>query len=179
MRIYGNRKLKTLPGQNTRPTSARVREALFYIWQERIADCCWLDLCAGSGVMGAEALCRGAKKAVAIELNSQACRVIRQNWQGITNQDQIVRIIKGDVQVKLKTLRAQQFDLIYLDPPYVSDDLYTSVLEQIIQFGLLTPEGQMAIEHNPRYWKAQELGDLKINKQKTYGNTVVTFYSYV
>ena len=54
MRIYGNRQLKTLPGQATRPTSARVREALFNIWQGEITGCCWLDLCAGNGSMGAE-----------------------------------------------------------------------------------------------------------------------------
>jgi 16S rRNA (guanine(966)-N(2))-methyltransferase RsmD len=55
MRIYGNRQLKTLPGQDTRPTVARVREAVFNIWQGTIADCRWLDLCAGTGSMGAEA----------------------------------------------------------------------------------------------------------------------------
>ncbi|NES84802.1 MAG: hypothetical protein F6K10_27200, partial [Moorea sp. SIO2B7] len=67
MRIYGNRQLKTLPGRSTRPTSARVREALFNIWQGTILDCRWLDLCAGNGSMGAEALCRGAKMVVGIE----------------------------------------------------------------------------------------------------------------
>ena len=60
MRIYGNRQLKTLPGQITRPTPARVREAVFNIWQGSVENCRWLDLCAGSGSMGAEALCRGA-----------------------------------------------------------------------------------------------------------------------
>ena len=68
MRIYGNRQLKTVPGQRTRPTSARVREALFNILaRSRITGCRWLDLCAGNGSMGAEALCRGASKVVGIE----------------------------------------------------------------------------------------------------------------
>ncbi len=75
LRIYGNRQLKTLPGQATRPTSARVREAVFNIWQGAIADCRWLDLCAGNGSMGAEALCRGASYVVGIELASQACAI--------------------------------------------------------------------------------------------------------
>ena len=59
LRIYGNRQLKTLPGQATRPTTGRVREALFNIWRGSIVGCDWLDLCAGNGVMGAEALCPG------------------------------------------------------------------------------------------------------------------------
>jgi len=57
MRIYGNRPIKTLAGQLTRPTTARVREALFNIWQQKLSGCRWLDLCAGNGSMGAEALC--------------------------------------------------------------------------------------------------------------------------
>ena len=178
MRIYGNRKLKTLAGQNTRPTSARVREALFNIWQDRITDCYWLDLCSGNGVMGAEALCRGAKEAIAIELNSKACQIIRQNWQQVSNQEQVFQVIKGDVNVKLKTLQPQKFDLIYLDPPYALD-LYSSVLEKISKFDLLASDGAIAVEHNPRYWRAKELEGLQIDKQKTYGNTTLTFYSHL
>ncbi|MER3475705.1 MAG: 16S rRNA (guanine(966)-N(2))-methyltransferase RsmD, partial [Leptolyngbya sp. ERB_1_2] len=67
LRIYGNRSLKTLPGQETRPTLARVREAVFNIWQGSIEQCRWLDLCTGSGSMGAEALCRGASIVIGIE----------------------------------------------------------------------------------------------------------------
>ncbi|MFM6278371.1 MAG: RsmD family RNA methyltransferase, partial [Dolichospermum sp.] len=76
LRIYGNRLIKTLPGENTRPTSARVREALFNIWQGRITGCRWLDLCAGSGAMGAEALCREASVVIGIEQPSLACGII-------------------------------------------------------------------------------------------------------
>ncbi len=61
LRIYGNRQLKTLMGQATRPTPSLVREALFNIWQGTIVGCRWLDLCTGSGAMGAEALCRGRR----------------------------------------------------------------------------------------------------------------------
>ena len=81
LRIYGNRLIKTLPGQDTRPTSARVREVVFNIWLEKITGCRWLDLCAGSGSMGAEALCRGASSVFAIEQCPRACGIIKQNWQ--------------------------------------------------------------------------------------------------
>ena len=175
MRIYGNRLLKTLPGQNTRPTSARVREALFNIWRGEIAGCRWLDLCAGNGSMGAEALCRGAAEAVAIEQNRKACQIIQQNWQQVATKEQFFRVIRGDIRVKLKTLESQQFERIYFDPPYASG-LYLSVLKNISSLGLLTAEGEVAVEHNPKHWEAIPVGRLQICRQKVYGNTALTFY---
>jgi 16S rRNA G966 N2-methylase RsmD len=79
----GDRKLKTLAGEATRPTASRVREAVFNIWQSRVRGCRWLDLCAGSGAMGAEALLRGAEFVVGIEQAGAACQLIKQNWQQV------------------------------------------------------------------------------------------------
>jgi 16S rRNA (guanine(966)-N(2))-methyltransferase RsmD len=175
MRIYGNRLLKTLPGQTTRPTSAKVREALFNIWQGTITDCCWLDLCAGNGSMGAEALCRGAKEVVAIEQNSRACNLIRQNWTQVATESQKFQIIKGDVLNKLKTLAGQQFDYIYFDPPYNSN-LYQPVLDAIAIYNLLTTDGEIAVEYDPKIWQPVDIIGLEICRQKNYGNTALTFY---
>lgn len=175
MRIYGNRQLKTLPGQNTRPTSARVREAVFNIWRGQITDCYWLDLCAGNGSMGAEALCRGAFKVVGIENNVKACSIIKQNWQKVATEEQKFRVIRGDAIAKLNVLKNQKFDLIYFDPPYDSN-LYEPVLNAIASLKLLSPEGKMAVEHNPRRWKSIEIDGLEIYQQKNYGNTALTFY---
>jgi 16S rRNA (guanine(966)-N(2))-methyltransferase RsmD len=175
VRIYGNRLLKTLPGQNTRPTSARVREALFNIWRGKITGCRWLDLCAGNGSMGAEALCRGATEAVGIELNSKACQIIRFNWQQVTTKERDFRVIRGDIRVKLKSLVSEQFDLIYFDPPYASG-LYESVLEDISALGLLSPDGEIAVEHNPKFWEAIPVGKLQVCREKVYSNTALTFY---
>ena len=177
MRIYGNRQLKTLSGQNTRPTSAIVREALFNIWQGEIAGCRWLDLCAGNGSMGAEALCRGAIEAVAIEQNSKACQIIKQNWQQVAKGEQTFRVIRGDIEVKLKSLQSQQFDRIYFDPPYASG-LYESVLDRIATLNLLAGEGEIAVEHNPKQWQAKPIGKLQICREKVYGNTALTFYCW-
>ncbi|MEO1509975.1 MAG: RsmD family RNA methyltransferase, partial [Cyanobacteria bacterium J06633_23] len=93
IRIYGNRAIKTLPGQATRPTPAKVREALFNIWQGRLQGCRWLDLCAGSGAMGAEALCRGASNVVGIEKSRSACRIIQTNWQTVAKPEQTFQVI--------------------------------------------------------------------------------------
>ncbi|MBV8887997.1 MAG: 16S rRNA (guanine(966)-N(2))-methyltransferase RsmD [Chroococcidiopsidaceae cyanobacterium CP_BM_RX_35] len=175
MRIYGNRQLKTLPGLATRPTPARVREALFNIWQGEIVGTRWLDLCAGTGAIGAEALCRGAASVLGIEQSGRACTIIQQNWQRIAQSNQTFEVLRGDITQRLKLLGGQQFDRIYFDPPYASD-LYQPVLDTIAQEQLLAPTGELAVEHSPSLWAAQPTPILEICCQKIYGNTAVTFY---
>lgn len=177
MRIYGNRQLKTLPGLLTRPTPARVREALFNIWQGEIEGCRWLDLCAGSGAMGAEALGRGAVYALGIEESQRACGVIQQNWQRIAVPPQTFQVRRGDVVQQLKKLSGQAFDRIYFDPPYKSE-LYQPVIAAIADYRLLVPEGEMAVEHYPQRL-SQEVTKLEVMRQKVYGNTALTFYGVV
>ncbi len=175
LRIYGNRQLKTLPGKETRPTSARVREAVFNIWQGEIVGCRWLDLCAGTGSMGAEALCREASLVVGIEQSSRACATIQQNWQQVANADQEFRVLRGDITQQLKTLSCKQFDRIYFDPPYASG-LYQPVLEAIAHYQLLDPSGEIAVEHASQGWIPPEIHAWEICRQKVYGNTSLTFY---
>lgn len=175
LRIYGNRLLKTLPGLDTRPTPARVRQALFNIWQGSIAGCHWLDLCAGTGAMGAEALCREAAVVVGIEQSSKACAVIQQNWQQVAKPTQTFRVLRGNVLQRLPSLIGQQFDRIYFDPPYASD-LYEPVLTAIVQHQLLAPEGELVAEHSPTRQIA-EIAGLTMVRQKNYGSTVISFYS--
>ncbi|MEM9215105.1 MAG: 16S rRNA (guanine(966)-N(2))-methyltransferase RsmD [Cyanobacteria bacterium P01_F01_bin.150] len=186
LRIYGNRSLKTLPGKNTRPTPARVREALFNIWQGNIVDCRWLDLCAGSGAMGAEALCRGAQSVTGIEQASRACGVIQQNWQQVRRPDQQIRVVKGHILRQLPQLKGEQFDRIYFDPPYDSD-LYEPVLDAIASLQLLVNGGEVAVEHNTNRSLPERIEAKGANavlghsliayRCKSYGLTSVTFYS--
>jgi 16S rRNA (guanine966-N2)-methyltransferase len=175
MRIYGNRPIKTLAGQLTRPTTARVREALFNIWQQKISDCRWLDLCAGNGSMGAEALCRGARLVIGIEQSGRAREIIKENWRDLATSQQQFQVIRGDVVTKLATLAGETFDLIYFDPPYESG-LYLPVLHAISQYNLLDSLGEIAVEHNSKSWQAINLECLTIFRQKRYGNTTLTFY---
>ncbi|MBW4658273.1 MAG: 16S rRNA (guanine(966)-N(2))-methyltransferase RsmD [Drouetiella hepatica Uher 2000/2452] len=176
LRIYGNRPLKTLPGLATRPTPSRVRQALFNIWQGKITGCRWLDLCAGSGAMGAEALCRGAAIVMGIEESGRACNIIQQNWQQVAQPEQRFEVIRGDVVSKVLTLaqRSPKFDRIYFDPPYASD-LYLPVLEAIADHSLLA--GELAAEHSPTQPLPEHVGNLAIVRQKVYGSTALTFYS--
>ena len=175
VRIYGNRLLKTLPGQATRPTAARVREALFNIWRDRVAGCRWLDLCVGSGAMGAEALCRGAVKAIGIDQSGQACAIARQNWQQVAEPDQSFQVLRGDVVKRLKQLATQEFDLIYFDPPYESD-LYEPVLAAIVKFHLLSDRGELAVEHSAQRSILLADNQLKCCRSKIYGSTALSFF---
>jgi len=175
MRIYGNREIKTLSGQETRPTTAKVREAIFNIWGDRIINCNWLDLCAGNGSMGAEALCRGALFVVGIEKNPRACQIIRENWQKVIKKEQNFRILKGDVLHRLKVLQEQKFDLIYCDPPYQSN-LYQQILDLIVEYNLLEIHGQIAIEYNPKQPPEINVTQLDVIQTKIYGHTAVNFY---
>lgn len=175
LRIYGNRQLKTLPGQVTRPTSARVRAAIFNIWQGSISGCRWLDLCTGSGSMGAEALCRGASLVIGIEQSSRACAIIQENWQRVAQPQQKFQVVRGDVVAKLKTLVGQQFDYIYFDPPYASG-LYQPVLEAVARYQLLAADGEIAVEYNPDAWTPLTIPGWEICRQKAYGNTALVFY---
>jgi 16S rRNA (guanine966-N2)-methyltransferase len=177
LRIYGNRLIETLPGEVLRPTSSKVREAIFNIWQGSIEGCRWLDLCAGSGSMGAEALCRGAKTVVGIEREPEACAVATANLKRLTKPEHKVLMIRGHVLKKMPTLLAQcggqPFDRIYFDPPYTSE-LYEPVLEAIVEYGLLSECGEVAAEH--LMGKTFDIPGLDICREKKYGKTGVTFF---
>jgi 16S rRNA (guanine(966)-N(2))-methyltransferase RsmD len=175
VRIYGNRPLKTLAGLSTRPTTARVREAVFHRWQHQLSGCYWLDLCAGSGSMGAEALCRDAAIVCGIEQSDKACQVIRQNWQPLARPGQQLQIIRGDVVKMITKLQGQSFDLIYFDPPYESG-LYEPVLEAIATHHLLNPTGELAVEHNCKRTFTPAPPALEVCHTRIYGNTALTFF---
>jgi 16S rRNA (guanine966-N2)-methyltransferase len=174
VRIYGNRQIKTLPGQLTRPTTSRVREAVFEIWREQMAGCRWLDLCCGSGSMGAEALCRGASLVIGIEQSGRACSIIRENWHRVATSDQNWQVLRGNVVQRLSQLK-QDFDRIYFDPPYDSG-IYEEVLAAISTHSLLALNGEIGVEHDPSRAFSSELSGIAAQRTKKYGNTAITFY---
>ncbi len=176
LRISGNRLLKTPPGQAARPTLGRVREALFNIWQGEVQGCRWLDLCAGSGAMGAEALCHGADRVVGLELSPAHCAVIQENWQKVAQPSQTFQILRAKLPTGLGQLQGQRFDRIYFDPPYQAG-LYDKVLAAIVQLQLLAPGGELAAEHDAKAAIAAPPG-LVICRQKIYGNTGITFFAF-
>jgi 16S rRNA (guanine966-N2)-methyltransferase len=175
VRLRGKQQILTVPGQSTRPTASRVREAVFNIWQFELAHCRWLDVCAGTGAMGAEALCRGADAVVGIEHDRRACGIIQQNWRKLAQAPQQFRVLQMDALRGLVSLQGHQFDRIYFDPPYASD-LYIPVLEAIASHDLLAPQGVLAVEAGKYNPLPTQVGHLRLIDLRHYGKTKVAFY---
>ncbi len=178
IRVYGNRPLKNLSGQDTRPSSRGVGEALFNIWRDRVVCCRWLDLCAGVGAMGAEALCRGAQEVVGIERSPVACRVVQHNWQRLAKAEQSISVVKGDVRRVLQRWGdLEPFDCIYFDPPYASP-LYLPTISTVARLGVLAPAGELVAEHGESLELPDEIEGLQVRDRRSYGHTGLTFYEW-
>ena len=128
-------KLYTLEGTNTRPTLDRVKESIFNIIQNEIEDATVLDLFAGSGAIGLECLSRGAKKAVLCDKSKEAIQIIKRNIEK-THMEEKAQIINADYENCLEKLKNEQFDIIYIDPPYATNYIFKS-LEKIKEIGIV------------------------------------------
>ena len=139
-------KLVTIEGNDTRPTTDRVKETLFNILQPDLPGCRFLDLFAGSGAIGIEALSRGAREAVLVEQDAQALRCIRQNLEH-TRLTADARVMAADVLTAIDTLAAEgrRFDLIFLDPPY-EKGWEQRAADKLRDSGLLADGGRLVIE---------------------------------
>jgi 16S rRNA (guanine966-N2)-methyltransferase len=125
--------------------------------------------------MGAEALCREADAVVGIEHDRRACGIIQQNWRKLAQDSQQFRLLQMDVLKGLASLQGQQFDRIYVDPPYASD-LYVPVLEAIAAHNLLASQGELAVESGKRNPLPTQVGHLRTINHRLYGKTKLTFY---
>ena len=138
------RKLKTLEGLDTRPTLDRTREALFNILQQRVRNARVLDLFAGSGALALEALSRGAGSAVLCDQSPAACGIIRENIALVRMEDR-ARLLCCEASQALERLVGEQFDLIFLDPPY-HKGLIDAALEGMIRRNQLAEGGLIVAE---------------------------------
>ena len=110
--------LKTIEGMDTRPTTDRIKETLFNMLQNEISGACFLDLFAGSGQIGLEAVSRGAKEVVFVENNKKAAACIEDNIR-FTKFTKETKLIQNDVLTALRSMEGKyQFDIIFMDPPY-------------------------------------------------------------
>lgn len=159
-----------------RPTSALVREALFNILGEEIRGARVLDLFAGTGALGIEALSRGAAAVVFVEQNSAAVQVLRKNLENCGLQE-VTRIISRSVSQGLKPLadQQQQYDLIFLDPPY-GRGLATVTLELLAKSGVAATGSRVVIEHSRQEELAVTCLPLSRTDERRYGETIVSFY---
>lgn len=170
----GGLRLKTTKGLDLRPTLDRVKESIFNILAPQLEGSRVLDLFAGSGSLGIEALSRGAQEAVFVEKNPQAVQVIRENLSH-TGLASAARVIKGEALQTLAGLGPDSFDLIFVDPPYQSG-LALAALEWISEKGILNPGGTLVIETSNRETLPERVGDLVQKRRLTFGGTLVHLY---
>jgi 16S rRNA (guanine966-N2)-methyltransferase len=137
--------LQTLPGNDTRPTQDRIKETLFNMIQNDVYDCRFLDLFAGSGGIGIEALSRGAKEAVFVDDNRRACEVIRKNL-AFTKLADSAQVYCRDAKSAIRQMAGRNaFDIIFIDPPYKAG-VEREILECLSDSGLVTPDTLVIVE---------------------------------
>ncbi len=176
---YKGRRLTSPKVTVVRPTSDRVKESVFSIVQDRVVDSFFLDLCAGTGNIGIEALSRGAKQVTFLDKNLNCLRQIEHNIRQIgldINQPE-VQLIRADVIQGINQLDKQSktYEIIYLDPPYDSD-LYIQCLAYISDTSILDTSGILLVEHRQFMKLPAIAGRLRCYRSKQYGNTCLSFY---
>ena len=169
-------KLYTLDGENTRPTLDRIKEPLFSIIQTHIKDSIVLDLFAGSGALGLEALSRGAKRAILCDKSYEAVNIIKKNIEK-THMEEKAEVLCMDYKKCISNLK-DKFDIIFIDPPYKLDIAIKSV-EMILEKDLLVEDGLIVVETDDENRELQEIKKLnyniKIKDQRTYGRVKLIF----
>ena len=169
------RKLKVPKTAAVRPTSDHLREALFNILGASVQGVRFLDLYAGSGAVGIEALSRGVAEVVFIEQDRRCLEILRENLQtvGLGKGE----VMSGDALKALRRLASQgrSFDIIFLDPPY-GTDLARQTLVLLGSTPLLRPLGVVIVEHFTKDPLPVDAGDLLKVREKAYGQTVLSFY---
>ncbi len=138
--------LKTIEGQDTRPTTDRIKETLFNMLHGDMPDCCFLDLFSGSGAIGIEALSRGARLAVMVEQNPKAAECIRENLRTTKLEDGAI-VMNCDVMTGLERLKGKGyvFDYIFMDPPY-NQDWERKVLQHLADSQLIDEDTTIIVE---------------------------------
>ncbi len=169
------RKLKSVPGDTTRPVTDRVKEALFNILAGDVIDSRWWDLFAGTGAIGIEALSRGANFVRFTDLNRAPIETIRFNVDhcGFTTQSEIRR---GDAFTFLSKGADARFDYVYIAPPQYKD-MWEKALELVDEnIAWLSDESWVIVQVDPKEYRSIPLENLAEIEQRKYGTTLLIFY---
>lgn len=181
MRVFGGtlqgRRLQTCRAASLRPTSEKMREAVFNILGPLPAEGAVLDLFAGTGSLGIEALSRGMQKAVFVERNAEIVSVLKENIRHCRLEEKS-RVIGLPVSKGLKMLAArnEKFALIFLDPPY-QEKLAGDTLRDINEAQLVTDDGLVVAEHSSKEILEESYGRLTMDDQRRYGQSCISFFS--
>lgn len=169
------RKLKTVKGKTTRPTADRMREALFNILASKIPNAVILDLFAGTGALGIEALSRGAKYSVFIENDRRALSTIKENILLCQMGDKSATI-QWDIVKNLTCIEptARLFDIVFMDPPY-KKDIIPKTIENLKNTNALKKSTDIIVEHASEKALPSEISGYDVVDKRKYGNTAFSF----
>ena len=174
---YRSRVLRSLKGHALRPTSDRLRETLFNILGPTIQDSLFVDLYAGTGAVGIEAISRGARATILVEQHAPAAALIRRNLEslGIGGSAEILRmdVLRGLERLEAREVHAQ---FIFLDPPYAATNEYERVLEFLGDSRIVSPGGIVIAEHLHKHTLAERIGELELARVIEQGDASLSFY---
>lgn len=173
---YKGRILKTVPDNSVRPATDKVKGAIFNVLQSRIdwTSSSVLDLFAGSGSVGIEALSRGAKKVVFVENSRPALQFLKANVDSIGANGE-TQIVQGDVFQFVQSTR-KAYSVVFADPPYALESL-AELPNSIFEHRIVADEGYLIIEH-PKNYEFHPSSRWEVAVQKTYGRTCVSFFQH-
>ena len=174
---YRSRKLVAPSGSQTRPTSDRLRETLFNVVSTGIPDSVWLDLYAGSGAVGIEALSRAARMVYFVESAGRAAKTIRANLRSLSIAEGF-EVQERDALQALRALDAVAVvcDFCFIDPPYTDSAAYEQSLGFLSQSRLLTPKSVVIAEHDKHSDLSDRYGALQRFRKLQQGDAVLSFY---
>jgi 16S rRNA (guanine966-N2)-methyltransferase len=176
----GGRRLRAPRGTATRPTSDRVREATFAMLGD-MQGASVLDLFAGTGALGIEALSRGAIRAVFVERDARALRALRANLDSLELSQPHAEVREADALAALRSARRRRetYDLVFIDPPYRQLPALERALGDLLP-ALLAPAARVVLESDKRVQLSigAEAGRLEIGQQRRYGDTTITIHTY-
>ena len=179
--VQKGRRLKQPVGPGLRPTSARVKEALFSIIADRLPNAQVLDLYAGTGALGLEALSRGAQGVVFVENQESSIKVLHENIQNCSLTESCT-IIAKDVETFLANLpspyNTKTFDLVFADPPYEISNL-EPLLSKLDASQQVAKNGFVVVEHFKKTLLPLKTGRLQQSKQARYGDSMLSFYQLI
>jgi 16S rRNA (guanine966-N2)-methyltransferase len=176
---FRSRRLKTLEGTETRPTSDRLKETLFNLLQERIKGCCFLDCFAGSGAVGIEALSRGALLVAFVEPQPDALKVLRQNLVALgLERSSRCQLVCQPAATALKILgrSGKKFDIVFLDPPYAAAKQYLLALQRLEADRLLNTGAFVVAEHSKFLALPDQITELAKFREVRQGDSVLSLF---
>src|SRR3954469_19840134 len=176
---YRSRQIQTVAGNDVRPTTDMLRETLFNVVSavRPIEDTVWLDVYAGSGAVGIEALSRGARQVYFVESSNKAVAVIRKNLKAL-NIEAGWEIVERDAATALRRLDSQAIacDICFLDPPYAEEEEYEDTLGFLSQSQMIGPQSFVIAEHSKRFDPGDQVGALVKFRKLKQGDATLSFY---